>query len=527
MKRSTWPMAATRLLMATTLLAGLAACGGSDDDAPTPRAQTASGVVVGNEVAGSYNFLGIPYAAPPVGASRWRAPAAPASWSGDRIAKTFGAHCAQPGTPFGSASVSEDCLYLNVYRPKTAGPHPVMVWIHGGAFYLGESDAYNPAALVAQGNVVVTINYRLGALGFLSHPALSAEQGGNSGNYGLMDQQAALRWVRDNIANFGGNAGNVTIFGESAGGFSVHSHLASPGSANLFHKAIIMSGAYALDGQPTLAAAETVGTALGTAAACPAPQTADCLRAIPVTSLLTLQADAWPSGPIPSVDGVVLDASVKSKLLAGTYNEVPVLQGTTGDEWRLFVALDELGRGSALAAVDYPAAITETFPYLAAQAPALAAAVYPIAAYGNSPSIALGAIGTDLLFACNSRVSSKAQAAAGNNVYSYEFNDRTFTPAFPGLSFAMGAYHTSELGYLFTMAGRTLTTDQQAVSARLVSAWSRFALTGNPNASGSTDWPALGATQSVMSFNADGNALVTDAAFSTTHRCSTVWTPGV
>jgi len=530
MKFSSWVSALPHALAAVTLLAALAACGGSDD----PGVLTTQGVVRGNETAASYSYLGIPYAAPPVGELRWKAPAPPAGWSGERSARSFAAHCAQPGTPFGTASTSEDCLYLNVYSPKGPGPYPVMVWIHGGAFYLGQSDGYDPAALVAQGNVVVTLNYRLGALGFMSHPALSAEQGGASGNYGLMDQQAALRWVRSNIAGFGGNASNVTIFGESAGGFSVHSHLASAGSAGLFHKAIIMSGAYALDGQSTLAAAESVGTAL---AATPCPtQTAACLRTIPVTTLLASQSVAWPSGPIPSVDGAVLTTSVKARLQAGTHHRVPLIQGTTADEWRLFVALDELTPptmakpylGAPLNSGNYVSAITGTFPYLAAQAAGLAAGVYPLAAFGNSPSVALGALGTDLLFSCNGRLSSKLQEATAN-VYAYEFADRTAPAIFPGITFSMGAPHTSELQYLFTLAGKpALSSAQQVVAADMVTKWSRFALTGNPNAAATpTAWPAFGATDSVLSFDAVGTSLVPDATFSTTHRCTTVWTPGV
>jgi para-nitrobenzyl esterase len=513
-------------------LSVIAACG-SDDDEPAPAAgavvTTTAGVVRGTAGASARSYLGIPYAAPPVGTLRWKAPAAVTAWTGERAATAFANHCPQGATPFGTASATEDCLYLNVYTPNTAGPHPVMVWIHGGAFYLGQSDNYNPAALVAQGNVVVTINYRLGALGFLAHPALSAEQGGKSGNYGLMDQQAALRWVRDNIAGFGGDKANVTIFGESAGGFSVHSHLAAAGSAGLFHKAIIMSGAYALDGQPTLAASEAVGTALGTGVACPTPQTVECLRGLPVATLLTAQAAAWPSGPIPSVDGTVLATSVKASLAAQTYNKVPVIQGSTRDEWRLFVALDELGRGSALTSANYAAQITTTFPYLAAQAAGLAVGVYPPSAFDGSPSLALGALGTDLLFSCNARVSSKLQKAAGQNVYSYEFNDRTASAAFPGISFAMGAYHTSELQYLFDLPGRPArTAAQQAVADSIVGAWSRFAKSGNPNPVATPDaWPVLGAAESVQSFDATGPTVVPDATFSATHRCTTVWTPGV
>lgn len=513
---------------------GLAGCGGNGSD--DLDVDTRNGTVTGYASANALHYLGIPYAAPPVGNLRWRAPAAPASWSGKRQAKSFAPHCPQPGTAFGAASTSEDCLYLNVYAPRAPGNYPVMVWLHGGAFYLGLSNGYNPERLVQQGVVVVTLNYRLGALGFMSHPALTAEQGGSSGNYGLMDQQAALRWVRDNIGAFGGNRNNVTIFGESAGGFSVHSHLASAGSAGLFHKAIIQSGAYALAGaQPTLAQAEATGTALGNASQCAAPNdTTACLRALPVAALLATQSAAWPSGPVPSVDGAVLTTPVLNRLLAGTHHRVPLIQGTTRDEWRLFVALDEVTPptvakpylGAALTPANYPQAITGTFPFLAASAATLATTAYHPALFDNSPSIALGALGTDLLFACNSRWSSKLQKNTAS-VYEYEFADDTVPAFIPGRSFPLGAAHTTELNFIFDTGSSTRTAAQEAVAAAMVGAWARFAATGNPNPAGSNAWPALGTTESILQFNPVGTTLLPDASFDATHRCSTLWTPGV
>jgi para-nitrobenzyl esterase len=187
-----------------------------------PVVATADGAVGGKTTSGTDEFLGIPYAAPPVGPLRWRPPQPPARWAGVRDATQFAPHCPQPPSPFGVASTSEDCLYLNVFAPAGSSGRrlPVMVWLHGGSLLVGESDDYNPAGLVRHGVIVVTVNYRLGALGFLAHPALASRPGGASGNYGLMDQQAALRWVQRNIGQFGGNPRNVTIFGESAGGLS-------------------------------------------------------------------------------------------------------------------------------------------------------------------------------------------------------------------------------------------------------------------------------------------------------------------
>ncbi|MGZ6124296.1 MAG: carboxylesterase/lipase family protein, partial [Myxococcales bacterium] len=254
----------------------------------SPVVATKDGPVRGVLSDGIDRFLGIPYAAAPVGDLRWRPPQPHGRWTGVRDATGFGSHCPQVASPFGLASATEDCLFLNVFTParrehgrgggeEDFGRLPVMVWFHGGALLVGESDDYDPVRLVREDVIVVTVNYRLGVLGFFAHPALTAESPDHaSGNYGLMDQQAALRWVQRNIDAFGGDPQRVTIFGESAGGLSVHSHLASPLSAGLFHRAIVESGAYALV-QPSLAQAEAQGAAVAVEAGC-ADQTAACLR---------------------------------------------------------------------------------------------------------------------------------------------------------------------------------------------------------------------------------------------------------
>ncbi len=293
---------------ATAAAAGHHISAAANRDASTaPVAFTADGAVRGTVAGGTDEFLGIPYAAPPVGPLRWRPPQPADRWHGVRDATTFAPHCPQQASPFGVASVSEDCLYLNVFAPaggRPGGGRPVMVWIHGGALVTGESDDYDPAKLVSNGTVVVTINYRLGALGFLAHPALADRPGGPSGNYGLMDQQAALRWVQRNIRQFGGDPRNVTIFGESAGGLSVLSQLDSPGADGLFQRAIVQSGAYNLTQTP-LATAEAAGEAFAATAGC-ASQTAACLfrrswpartpRDIPRT--WTARCSGSPSGPL-------------------------------------------------------------------------------------------------------------------------------------------------------------------------------------------------------------------------------------
>ncbi|BFM08701.1 hypothetical protein GCM10025791_29380 [Halioxenophilus aromaticivorans] len=267
-----------------------------------------------DEYTGVVAFKGIHYAAPPRGENRFRPRAPPANRSELLLATAYGSKCAQTGGSFGSASVSEDCLYLNVFTPDTTGEFPVMVWIHGGAFVAGSGNdpengnpdyqpTYHPKVLVGQGVVVVTLNYRLRILGFLSHPILSVESGMGSGNYGIMDQQAALAWVQSNIEEeeYGGDPSNVTIFGESAGGHSVMTQLVSSQAQGLFHKAIVQSGTYA-PSQLSLPLAEAIGAATPMTLGCDsAGDSAACLRRLPVQAILAAQGPVY----LPSVDGNV------------------------------------------------------------------------------------------------------------------------------------------------------------------------------------------------------------------------------
>jgi para-nitrobenzyl esterase len=370
---------------------------------------------------------------------------------------------------------------------------------------------------VAQGIVVVTINYRLGMLGFLSHPLLTGEQAGASGNYGLMDQQHALRWVKANIVKFGGDKGNVTIFGESAGGLSVHAQLVMPGAEGLFHRAIIQSGAYAYQAQPPLATAEAVGTTLATAAGCAAPCTVDALRALTVERILTAQAMAasW----IPTADGKTIPtAGIAAAYTSGSYLQVPIIEGSTRDEYRLFVRLDELTTGTILMTeAQYKAAIGRSFPGLSTAT----IAKYPLSAYDNA-SLALSALGTDVRFACTSRAAAQTLAASSaSNVHVYEFADpgapQLFLP--PRADFSFGAAHASEIQYLFALPGSTLAGDSKTLSNLMIEYWTNFARTGNPNGTGLPNWPVYTvATDLILSLE-PGTATKVIPNFAALHKC--------
>lgn len=520
-RRAAWWLG--RAVLAATVAAALvpasAAAAGQDRDNPA-TAVTDSGVVRGVQTDRDRQFLGIPYAAAPVGDLRWRPPQPPPGWQGVRQATAFGSQCPQPGGPFGRAGTDEDCLYLNVFTPRhrRQGSHrlPVMVWIHGGALVTGEGSVYNPVRLVEQDVVVVTINYRLGALGFLAHPALTAESPEHaSGNYGLMDQQAALRWVARNIRHFGGDPNQVTIFGESAGGLSVHSQLVSPLAQGLFHRAIVQSGAYQLT-QPSLAAAQSLGSDLATRSGC-ASQTAACLRGIAVQSLLANQTRAIAS---PVVDGFVLTDSIGASLAAGTFNKVPVIEGSNHDEWALFVAQTEVVTGQPLAAADYIAAIQSTLGVSAAAATALAAA-YPLSAY-PSPSLALTAVGTDAIFACNARRAA-GSLSAHVPTFQYEFNDPDAPNRFfPGVSFPTRAYHAAELQYLFdafTAPPPAFTPQQRQLAQTMVRYWTQFARLGDPNSPSTPNWPRYRTTDQMFQALVPGTSF-TATGFAADHKCA-------
>ncbi len=388
---------------------------------------------------------------------------------------------------------------------------PVMVWIHGGAFVNGNSGVYDARWLVARGDiVVVTINYRLGTLGFLAHPALGPA--GDIGNYGLTDQQAALQWVHDNISQFGGDPDQVTIAGESAGGMSVCDHLVAPGSAGLFRAAILMSAP--CQAQADLATAQRRSLDYAAAVGCPDPATAAvCLRSLPVDRLrkpvwyYNIGSDEL-TGPITGTK--VLPVAPLAAFAAGQAARVPVLIGTTRDEFTLFVALRYLLQGERFTPDDYPRLLAETFGADADKV----AAQYPASRYGGVAQ-AYSATVTDSDFAC---VADRMAGALPGPVYVYEFNDRDAPAPEPlrTLPFPVGASHSLELRYLFDIGGAPpLNPAQQKLSDAMVDDWSRFVSTGSPG------WPASVGTPSPavrMSLQADGSHMAD--GFAQEHQCS-------
>ena len=487
---------------------------------------TDKGPVTGGSSPTMNTFLGIPYAAPPVGPLRWKAPQPKAPWPKLRATK-FANHCPQLPGSYGLASTTEDCLYLNVYAPNNAGSgkHPVMIYIHGGSNKVGESDALDPTDLVSENVVVVTINYRLGVLGFLSHPALTAESPDRvSGNYGILDQQAAMRWVQRNIANFGGDPANVTLFGESAGGLDIHTHLASPLAAGLFHRAIIQSGAYAVN-QSSMAANENRGNNFGTRYGCPAPTTVDCLRSISVANALAEPASTAISGPV--VDNVVLKETINAAFASGRFNRVPVMEGSNHDEWRLFVGTTELATGNPLTAEGYPAAITGTLGVNTATRNAIIAE-YPLSNYAN-PSFAFAALVTDIVYACSSRKAIR-QMVNFVPVYAYEFNDPDAPQTFLApVSFPYGSAHASELNYLFKLRPSIpdpvpLDATQRLLSQAMIRYWTRFARNGDPNSGSTPFWPPYEIATDVRQ-SLTPPAPYPQSSFAVDHHCE-FWAPG-
>lgn len=490
----------TGCIFASLVLLSLSGClsgSSSSSSSATPesstRATTAQGPVEGVAESAMVVFKGIPFAAPPLGDLRF-APPQPALNRGAELlsADSYSSPCMQPANIFETAPGSEDCLYLNIYTPDVKGEYPVMVWIHGGSLENGSGGpTYDPVRLVERGVTLVTINYRLGVLGFLAHEELSATAAsGESGNYGLMDQQAALSWLRANVASFGGDANNITLFGESAGGHSILSHLASPGSAVLFDKAIVQSGSYA-PGQRDLSSAQARGKIFADYIGC-STNVVDCLRTLSADEIIRAQSLApaetslgtgfLPIRYLPTSGTEVLSESISEALVSGNTNEKAVLIGSNLDEWRLFVGLYLLGGGTVTEA-NYTALIQASTGVDANTAQNLANA-YPPSEY-TSPAQALSALGTDAVFACNF-INQLRQLAPLVPTYGYEFSDRDApltVPAVPGFEF--GAAHALEIGYLLaseeTIFQFGATEEQFELANYMADYWTSFAKYGDPN----------------------------------------------
>lgn len=428
-------------------------------------------------------WLGLPYAAPPIGALRWQPPQPEAGWKGVRDASAFGAHCPQakpfPDMVFPDAGGSEDCLFLNVFAPaaRTASTRlPVMVWIHGGGFRAGSAaePRSDGGALPREGVVLVTLNYRLGPLGFLTLPELTAERGA-SGNYGLMDMVAALRWVRANIAAFGGDPGNVTIFGESAGSAAVSLLMAAPSARGLFHKAIGESGGgLGHEKEGSLPARETANAVIlgqtGT-------RTLAGLRALPAGQILdaAIAADL-ETGPV--VDGAFLPQSPEAIFAAGKQAPVPLIAGWNRDEGNLSGKAMDRAYWRQMTEAEYPGRGE------------LLLRLYPGDSDAQAVRSALDFLG-DRFIAFSTWLWLEADRKSGlAPVYRYRFDRPS-----PKDRFHEGtACHSCEIEYVFgtldTRPGAAWAEEDRALSRMMTRYWTNFARSGNPNGPGLPAWPA-------------------------------------
>jgi len=528
----------------------------------TPKGNFPAQTYTGVAQSGITDFLGIRFAAPPVGNLRFAPPTPPPAVSGTINADSFGSPCPQNASPFGTESTNEDCLFLNVYVPGSTvsakNNLPVMVFFYGGAFVDGEGSIYDPTDMAIQGNVVViTVNYRLGILGYVASSALSAQSGNQvSGNYGFEDQLFALQWVRQNISAFGGNPNDVTIFGESAGGFSVCAAIVAPQGAGLFQRAITESGPCG-EPLPSLAGAQASGDAIVSALGCAESSDAAsvaCLRSLPTATILAEQSNITSAASLtslaaffPNVDGDLIPQQPILSLALGEYNHVPIMEGTNHDEGRLFVALafDLNPQVGTIMAADYPIAIqgvaaalvTESSGLLATSGTTAATSSgsnaaevnlitqeilhqYPLANYAG-PGEALGAVLTDGLFSCTANISDEIFSLSVPT-YAYQFNDENApTPELPPVSFPYGATHTDELQFLFTLASTpsTLSNAEKNLAGVMQNYWSSFARSGTPNSLQTPAWaPFSIAAGSVQSLNTPSPAV--EIGFAAQHHCN-------
>lgn len=479
-----------------------------------PIVEASAGPVQGLDNHGVYEYLGIPYAQPPVGELRWQPPQPYPQWTNTREATRFGPTCAQIttlGAFAGPPNSNEDCLYLNVFTPKLPGSEKlaVLVWIHGGGNFDGESNDYDASKLASKGNlVVVTLNYRLGLLGWLANPALDHE-GHPFGNYGLMDQQLALKWVQKNIASFGGDPKRVALGGQSAGSVDTSAHVVSPLAAGLFNRAIFES---VLLDSISLSAGEKLGSEFASAAGCGSGSGRDvsvCLRRLPVETILKLQGTESANGPYvttaPIADGTIVPSQgLFDALKKGEFAHMPMMSGFTHDEYNFPIAINEYFSAPPQAPVSEADVRKYVETTYSANASKVLAAYKP-GSY-TTPQLALDSMGTGSLI-CPQQAMNRILASQVS-LYAYEFNDETapfFFPELPG--FQSLAYHTADIQYLFSgWHGGTrgiahqLNSAQEQLSDALVAAWANFARTGNPNGTGDRPWPRLNTHNPQTSF---------------------------
>ncbi|RRS01236.1 carboxylesterase/lipase family protein [Glycomyces terrestris] len=486
------------LAAAAAALVLAAACTPGGDPPPDATVAIGDGEVRGVAADGYREFLGIPYAAPPVGDLRWRPPQPAEPWDGTLDATRPAPRCLQDARLSGDdVDRSEDCLHLNVTVPDDAGADlPVMVWIHGGGFIEGAGDEYDPRRLAVEGGVaVVTLNYRLGVFGYFGHPGLDG-----SGSYGLLDQQAALRWVEAHIGAFGGDPGNVTVFGQSAGGQSICAHLASPSAEGLFDRAIIQSAFCTWDlpasmlapGMPAASPWEEAGdrAARGSAAAaslgCDGEDPVACLRGLPADALMPVFGEF--AGPAYGTPDFPDDPYLA--LLEGRTRPVPVLSGTTRDENTLLQALQDLA-GGPLREEEYRGRLAAAFGAHVDEVDAN----YPLASFA-SPGHAWAAVTTDRAFTCPT-IERTLLLARRAPAFAYEFADPNPPPILPEVEYPYGAYHSADEAYLFDErfpSGRPALDDAQRELARdMIAYWTRFARTGDPGRGPQPAWDPVDA----------------------------------
>ena len=432
-------------------------------------------------------FKGIPYAAPPIGPLRWRAPQPVKKWEGVRKVDQFGSRCMQPSPPAGvnrtaapMPSMSEDCLYLNVWTEATSATErrPVIVWSHGGAFTIGDGSRYDGEALAHKGAVVITHNYRLGAFGFFSHPELTVESGRKaSGNYGLMDLFAVMRWVRQNIAAFGGDPNQVTLMGQSAGGRLIRAALASFQGKGLFQRAISQSAPVRIERMLTLTEAEKVGQEEASKVG------ANSLAELRAKSAEEIQRLTTPGGR-PVIDGWYVTEDVSVTIAEGRQNRVDLLIGSNKDEGT-FVSLFPHSAFFGLGNVSAQQFAQSARQRFGSKASAFLE-VYPAGSDEQAKESQLAAVRDEA--AWNARDWALAQAKAGGRAYLYYFVHEP--PVLPGRP-NWRATHGAEISYAFNIPSSAWTEVDHALADAMSSYWVNFAKTGNPNGPGLPVWPAI------------------------------------